>query len=68
MGSTAFNDLNVQWQAPWHAVFTLGINNIFNKSPEVIYIAKFGGYNEVAAYDPTQPIDRFWYASYTQKF
>lgn len=68
VGSTAFNDLNVQWQAPWHAVFTLGINNIFNKSPEVIYIAKFGGYNQVAAYDPTQPIDRFWYASYAQKF
>ena len=67
-GATAFNDLNVHWNAPWNATLAMGVNNVFDKKPANIYSAKDLGFNGAVSLDPAMDIDRYWYVSYEQKF
>lgn len=67
-GALAFNDLNAHWNAPWNGTVTLGVNNLFNKKPSALYSAKDLSYNGAVGLDPELDIDRYWYASYEQKF
>ncbi|MFK2903578.1 TonB-dependent receptor [Dyella ginsengisoli] len=67
-GATAFNDVQVRWNAPWNGQFRLGINNVFNKQPSVNYLANQLGYNSASSVDPNLDLDRYFYVGYTQKF
>jgi len=66
-GSVAFNDAQFRYTAPWKGVFTVGVNNIFNKkSPYYYNVTNFGAGSP--PYNPAFDIDRYFYVSYNQKF
>lgn len=67
-GATAFNDIQVRWQAPWNAQIAAGVNNVFAKKPSLLYYANFNGYNNASSIDPNLDLDRYFYVRYTQKF
>jgi iron complex outermembrane receptor protein len=66
-GSVAFNDAQFRYTAPWKGVFTVGVNNIFNKKGPYYYSVTTAGTGS-GPYNPAFDIDRFWYVSYNQKF
>ncbi|AIF47166.1 TonB-dependent receptor plug domain-containing protein [Dyella japonica] len=66
-GSVAFNDAQFRYTAPWKGVFTVGVNNIFNKKGPYYYSVPTSGTGS-PPYNPNFDIDRFWYVSYNQKF
>jgi len=66
-GSVAFNDAQFRYTAPWKGVFTVGVNNIFNKKGPYYYAVPTSGTGS-PPYNPAFDIDRFWYVSYNQKF
>ena len=65
--SITFNDLQVYWNAPWHATISLGANDIFNRvSPNV-----YGGYQSGDTpydYNSSYDLGRYVYVRYSQKF
>jgi iron complex outermembrane receptor protein len=66
-GSVAFNDAQFRYTAPWKGVFSVGVNNIFNKKGPFYYSVTTSGTGS-APYNPAFDIDRYWYVSYNQKF
>jgi len=64
VGAVAFNDASVNWQAPWKARITFGINNIFGRKPPIEYQRPTGSPPINPAYD----VDRYYFVSYDQKF
>ena len=66
-GSVAFNDAQFRYTAPWKGVFTVGVNNIFNKKGPYYYAVTTSGTGS-SPYNPAFDIDRYWYVSYNQKF
>lgn len=64
VGAVAFNDVSVNWQAPWNARITAGINNVFGRKPPIEYQRPTGSPPVNPAYD----IDRYYFVSYVQKF
>ena len=66
-GSVAFNDAQFRYTAPWKGVFTVGVNNIFNKKGPYYYNVTASG-NGSPPYNPAFDIDRYFYVSYNQKF
>ncbi|WP_243050716.1 TonB-dependent receptor [Dyella sp. RRB7] len=66
-GSVAFNDAQFRYTAPWKGVFTVGVNNIFNKKGPYYYSVTTSGTGS-SPYNPAFDIDRYWYISYNQKF
>jgi len=66
-GSVAFNDAQFRYTAPWKGVFTVGVNNIFNKKGPYYYSVPTSGTGS-PPYNPDFDIDRYWYVSYSQKF
>ncbi|AIF47244.1 TonB-dependent receptor plug domain-containing protein [Dyella japonica] len=66
-GSVAFNDAQFRYTAPWKGVFTVGVNNIFNKKGPYYYSVPTSGTGS-PPYNPNFDIDRYWYVSYNQKF
>ncbi len=67
--SVIFNDLQVHWKAPWHATFSIGVNNIFNRVGPYIYGGGFNaGTDNYADYNASYDIGRFVYVRYQQKF
>ncbi|RDJ00192.1 TonB-dependent receptor [Dyella solisilvae] len=66
-GSVAFNDAQFRYTAPWKGVFTVGVNNIFNKKGPFYYSVTSTGTGS-SPYNPAFDIDRYWYVSYNQKF
>jgi len=66
-GSVAFNDAQFRYTAPWKGVFTIGVNNVFNKKGPYYYSVPTAGTGS-PPYNPDFDIDRFWYVSYNQKF
>ncbi len=65
MGSTTYHDVAVGWKAPWNASITLGVNNLFDKDPPVVYDSGAAARSFNAQYDVP---GRFYYLRYTQKF
>lgn len=63
-----YNDLNVTWQAPWKGTISVGVNNIFDIKPMIVYQAALLGTSSASSVDPNLPIDRFFYVRYSQKF
>ena len=66
-GSVAFNDAQFRYTAPWKGVFTVGVNNIFNKKGPYYYAVTTSGTGS-SPYNPSFDIDRYFYVSYNQKF
>jgi iron complex outermembrane receptor protein len=66
-GSVAFNDAQFRYTAPWKGVFTVGVNNIFNKKGPYYYSVPTAGTGS-PPYNPDFDIDRYFYVSYNQKF
>lgn len=64
VGAVAFNDLSAHWDSPWNARITAGVNNIFDRTPPIMYARPTGSPPVNPAYD----IDRYWFVSYRQTF
>jgi iron complex outermembrane receptor protein len=63
IGATTYHDASFYWKAPWNAKVTLGVNNVFNKTPPLAFNA-FAN-----SFDPQYDLPgRFFYLSYNQKF
>lgn len=64
--SVTFNDVQVNWKAPWNATISLGANNVFNRIGPYFYggSGTDTGYSYSASYD----YGRFVYLRYDQKF
>jgi iron complex outermembrane receptor protein len=63
IGATTYHDASFYWKAPWNAKVTIGVNNVFNKTPPLAF-------NSFAnSFDPQYDVPgRFFYLSYNQKF
>ncbi|WP_430389053.1 TonB-dependent receptor domain-containing protein [Dyella sp. 20L07] len=77
-GGLAFNDLQLNWQAPWNARIAIGANDIFNRKAPLSYTGVFSvagplgptgtdGYSQYP-YNPQYDIGRVVYLKYEQKF
>lgn len=67
--SVIFNDLQVHWNAPWNATFSIGANNIFDRVGPYIYGGGFNsGTDSYNDYNASYDIGRFVYVRYQQKF
>jgi iron complex outermembrane receptor protein len=64
VGSNTFNDLQLRWNAPWDATFSLGANNLFDRVGPVLYSQPSANVSYYGGFD----IGRFVYAKYTQRF
>lgn len=64
VGATAFNDVQVRWQAPWNATIAVGANNVFEKVGPVMYSQPSANVSYYGGFD----VGRFLYMKYTQKF
>lgn len=63
LGGTTYNDLQGRWSAPWDAVITLGVRNLFDKDPPVSISTSAN------SFDPSFDIPgRFFYVGYKQEF
>lgn len=65
-----YNDLSFSYTTPWKGKILVGSNNVFNKKPRIVYDASsnLGGTSSSSAVDPDLPIDRFFFARYSQSF
>lgn len=65
-----YHDLSVGYRTPWKGRILVGINNIFDLKPRIIYDANYGlgGNSSSSSVDPDLPIDRFVWVRYTQSF
>jgi iron complex outermembrane receptor protein len=70
IGSVTYSDVSMSYATSWKGKFLVGANNVFNKSPRVVYSAgsNYGGSSSSSSVDANGPIDRFFYARYTQSF
>ncbi|WP_284321568.1 TonB-dependent receptor domain-containing protein [Dyella acidisoli] len=77
-GGLAFNDLQVNWDAPWHGRIAIGATDIFNRKAPLSYTGVFSiagplgptgtdGYSQFP-YNPQYDIGRVVYLKYEQKF
>jgi iron complex outermembrane receptor protein len=70
LGNMMYSDLSIGYALPWKGKLMVGANNVFNRKPIVTYDANsnFGGTSSSSSVDAERPIDRFFYARYTQTF
>jgi iron complex outermembrane recepter protein len=77
-GALAFNDLQVNWDAPWKGRIALGATNVFNRRAPQSFLGVFqiagplgptgtDGFSQYA-YNPMYDIGRVIYLKYEQKF
>ncbi|RDS83191.1 TonB-dependent receptor [Dyella psychrodurans] len=77
-GGIAFNDLQLNWDAPWHGRIAVGATDIFNRKAPLSYTGVFSvagplgptgtdGYSQFP-YNPQYDIGRVVYLKYEQKF
>jgi iron complex outermembrane receptor protein len=64
VGSNTFHDMQVRWNAPWNGAVALGVNNVFNHQPPILYSHPNSQFFTYGGFD----IGRFYYLRYTQKF
>lgn len=63
IGAATYHDVSLYWNAPWNAKLTVGVNNLFDKSPPLALTA-FANSS-----DPQYDLQgRFMYFRYSQKF
>jgi len=69
-GNMVYSDLSIGYALPWKGKLMVGANNVFNRKPIITYDAgsAYGGNSSSSSVDPERPIDRFFYARYTQSF
>jgi iron complex outermembrane receptor protein len=65
-----FNDISVGYKTASKGQLVFGVNNVFGGTPRVIYNASYtlGGSSSSSAVDPNMPIDKFFFARFTQPF
>ncbi|MGC1549242.1 MAG: TonB-dependent receptor [Rhodanobacter sp.] len=77
-GGLAFNDLQVNWEAPWKGHIALGATDVFNRKAPLSYTGVYSvagplgptgtdGYSQYP-YNPQYDIGRVIYLKYEQKF
>jgi iron complex outermembrane receptor protein len=66
-GSVAFNDAQFRYTTPWQGVFSVGVNNLFNKRGPYYYSVATSGSGS-PPYNAAFDVDRFFYLQYSQKF
>jgi iron complex outermembrane receptor protein len=64
VGSNTFHDLQVRWNAPWNGTVALGVNNLFDHQPPLLYSGPNSQFFTYGGFD----IGRFYYLRYSQKF
>jgi len=64
VGSNAFHDVQVRWNAPWNATVAIGANNVFEHYSAPMYSNPNSGYAYYGGFD----IGRFIYLKYQQRF
>jgi iron complex outermembrane receptor protein len=66
--SVTYSDVQVYWKAPWNATFSVGANNVFNRTPPYVYGAYASGSDTPYNYNASYDIGRYVYFRYQQKF
>ncbi len=64
LGSLVYHDLSVGYKTAWDGRILVGVNNIFDKKPRIVYSTQASA----ASVDADMPLDRFIYVRYTQSF
>ncbi len=64
LGSVTIHDVSVGYKTSWDGRFLFGINNVFDKSPRMVYSTLASA----SKIDADQSLDRFFYVRYTQNF
>ena len=66
--SVTFSDVQVSWKAPWNATFSVGANNVFNRTAPYVYGYYGSGSDTPYNYNASYDIGRYVYFRYQQKF
>jgi len=64
LGSVTIHDLSVGYKTSWDGRFLVGVNNVFDKKPRVVYESAA----DASKVDADLSLDRFFYVRYTQNF
>ncbi|WP_314438710.1 TonB-dependent receptor plug domain-containing protein [Massilia timonae] len=64
LGSVTIHDVSVGYKTNWDARILFGINNVFDKSPRMVY----GTQASASSVDADMSLDRFFYVRYNQSF
>ena len=64
LGSVTFHDLSVGYKTAWNGRILVGVNNLFDKAPRIVYNTQA----DASSVDADQSLDRFVYVRYTQSF
>ena len=64
LGSVTIHDLSVGYKTAWNGRILVGVNNLFDKKPRIVY----GTQADAASVDADMALDRFIYVRYTQSF
>ena len=64
LGSVVVHDLSVGYKTSWDGRILFGINNLFDKSPRIVYSTQA----DASAVDADSSLDRFFYVRYNQSF
>jgi iron complex outermembrane receptor protein len=60
-----YSDLSIGYKLPWNAKLMGGVNNLFDKKPQLVYTQTTSSASSV---DAERPLDRFFYVRYNQSF
>ena len=66
IGTAIYHDLNIGYKTSWKGQFQVGLNNLFDKQPRVVYAA--GANASSSSVDPDMSLGRFIYVRYNQSF
>ena len=64
LSSLIYHDLSAGYRFSWNGAIRVGVNNLFDKKPRFTLL----GASSATTVDADLPIDRFFYARYTQSF
>ena len=56
--------MSVGYKTSWDGRFLVGVNNVFDKGPRIVYSTQASA----ASVDADMTLDRFFYVRYTQNF
>jgi iron complex outermembrane receptor protein len=65
VGATTYHDIQVGYQLPWKGSVDVGVNNVFNRKPPILYTNSQAISFDPAYYDMP---DRYFYVEYRQRF
>jgi iron complex outermembrane receptor protein len=65
LAGSYYSDLSIGYKLPWNGKLMAGVNNIFDKKPQLVYTQTTSSSSTV---DAERPIDRFFYVRYNQSF